>query len=385
VRALSPNLVDGGAVAADEVLVRIDPVSAEATRDLAAADLAEAEAERREALVAVDLARDDLAAAEAQAALQAQALTRQRDLQARGVGSPAAVEAAELALSSSGQAVLSRRSALAAAEAAAERAGTAVTRARIALDQADRALADTVLRAPFAGVLAGVSVIPGRLLTPNERIGDLIDPQALEVVFRLSAAELARLGEAAAVRVIAPAGGEVAGRVSRLAAAVGEGQTGRDVFAALDTPGGLRPGDFVEVRVAEPTLPAVVVLPATAVGSDGMVLALGDGDRLEAVAVTLLRRQGNLVLLAPDGIAGREVVQDRAPTLGEGIRVRPVRPGEEPKAEMIDLTPERRAALIAQVEANTRMPEEAKARILAQLAEDKVPARVVARLEGRGG
>ena len=58
----------------------------------------------------------------------------------------------------------------------------------------------------------------------------------------------------------------------------------------------------------------------------------------------------------------------------------------EPTApEMVELTDERRAKLVAMVEANTRIPKEAKERILGQLAQAKVPARIVQRLESRGG
>ena len=52
---------------------------------------------------------------------------------------------------------------------------------------------------------------------------------------------------------------------------------------------------------------------------------------------------------------------------------------------MIELTEERRAKLVAFVEANTRMPEAAKARVLAQLAEPQVPAQMIERLESRIG
>jgi membrane fusion protein, multidrug efflux system len=67
--------------------------------------------------------------------------------------------------------------------------------------------------------------------------------------------------------------------------------------------------------------------------------------------------------------------------------VRPAGPGAEaPQApEMIALTPERRAKLVAMVEGNNRMPAEAKARILSQLANEEVPVRVVERLESRMG
>lgn len=53
--------------------------------------------------------------------------------------------------------------------------------------------------------------------------------------------------------------------------------------------------------------------------------------------------------------------------------------------EMLELSAERRARLVAFVEANDRMPQEAKARVLAQLAEPQVPAQMVARIESRMG
>ena len=52
---------------------------------------------------------------------------------------------------------------------------------------------------------------------------------------------------------------------------------------------------------------------------------------------------------------------------------------------MVELTDERRAKLIAFVEGNQRMPTEAKERVLSQLAEPQVPARVVERIESRMG
>jgi hypothetical protein len=61
---------------------------------------------------------------------------------------------------------------------------------------------------------------------------------------------------------------------------------------------------------------------------------------------------------------------------GDGLEVAP-EPAE------VTLTPERRAKLIAFVEGNTRMPQDAKTRILAQLNQEKVPTDVVERLESR--
>lgn len=330
---------NGGTVAAGELLVRLDPVPAEEDLAMARADLAEARAALAEASAAVGLARDDLAAAEEQADLRRQALVRQQDLAARGAGSPQAVETAELALSSAVQAVLSRKQALAAAEARVEQTDVAVTRAEIAERQADRALAETELRAGIGGRLDGVTVVTGSVVTANESIGRIVDPSTLDVALRLSAAQYAQLLDEAGqlrpaeVTIALPGldqGPGLAGRLDRAGAAVGEGQTGRLVYAALDpdaTAGALlTPGDFVAVTIAGARLEDVALVPATAVGRQGTVLAVGPEDRLEEIPVEILGRQGDDVILKVGALAGREIVTERSVFLGEGIRIRPLRP-----------------------------------------------------------
>lgn len=395
VAEVSPSFADGSMVAEGEVLLRLDPAEAQAARDLAAAALMEAEAGGREAGRALDLARDDLAQAEAQLQLRQAAVQRQQDIAARGAGSAAAVETAELAAAQAEQALLGSRSALAAAEAAVDQAAIAVTRARIGLAEAERILGDTVIRAAFGGRLDGVSaVVTGGQVNANEVLGQVIDPAALEVRFRLSTAQFARLVDGDGV-LPAPvsvrlevAGADIAatGRIVRAGASGAEAGGGRVVHAALEAGDGLRPGDFVTVAVEEPALEGVADLPATAVDASGRVLAVGEGERLEEVAVEVLRRQGDRVIVAPGALAGREVVAERSPLLGAGIRVKPVRAGEteEARAE-VELTPERRAALVAAVEGHAGLPAAVKADLLEQLQADRVPAALVARIEARAG
>lgn len=397
---LAAGFEDGGAVRAGDVLVRLDPADAQASVQRAQSDLADAQAEGRDAARGLDLARDELDAAQEQAELRLRAAQRQIDLAARGVGMISTTETAELAASAARQAVLARRQAVAQAEARVDQAATAQARVQIALDEATRRLDDTVLTAPFEGTLSATNVVEGRLVSANERLAELIDPDDLEVSFRLSTAQYARLLDAAGqiikadVRVTLDVAGvdiEARGRITRTSAAAGEGQTGRLVFAGLEAPRGFKPGDFVMVRVQEPALENVIRLPASAVDGNGAVLVLGEGDRLEAATVRVLRRQGEDVLVRGD-IAGREVVQARSPLLGAGIGVKPLRKGGDEAATeavkgpaMLELTSERRAKLVAFIKANSRMPQEAKARVLAQLAEPQVPARVVERIESRMG
>ncbi|MEL7261031.1 MAG: HlyD family efflux transporter periplasmic adaptor subunit [Pseudomonadota bacterium] len=394
---LSEGFEDGGEVTAGQVLLRIDPSDAQAERERAEADLLDAEAEVRDAERGLILARDEEMAAQDQANLRERAFLRQQDLAERGVGTAAAVEDAELAAASARQSVLSRRLAVAQAEARVDQAQTRLARAGIALNDARRMLDDTTVTAPFDGTLSATDVVQGRLIAANEKLADLIDPGALEVSFRVSTAQYSRilgpegnLIDAPVTAILDVSGVDLSARgvISRASAGVGETQTGRLVFARLDSAPGFKPGDFVTVQVQEPPLDGVVRLPAAALDANNTVLVLGDEDRLEAVEVQLMRRQGDDVLVRARGLAGRDVVDARSPLLGAGIRVRPVRPAEAgvpTEPEMVELSEERRARLVAFVEGNQRMPAEAKARVLARLSEDRVPANMVARLESRMG
>ncbi len=396
--ALSPDFAEGGRVTEGSVLVRLDPTDAESALAVAQTDASEAAADLREAERALILAQDELSAAENQADLRARALERQRDLAERGVGTEAAVETAELAASSAAQAVLSRRQALAQAEARIDQARTTVERRAIALADAERRLADTEIVAGFDGSLAEVAIVEGRIVSANERVAQLIDPRALEVAFRVSTAQYARLLDADGrlpsipVRLVLDASGieiTAESRITREAAAVGSGQTGRQLFAQLDGALGFRPGDFVTVTIVEPPLERVARLPATAVDAVGNVLVVGEENRLRVETVEVLRRERDDVIVRARGLAGQSIVAERSPLLGAGIRVQPVRPGvgaePAPAPEMVQLDDDRRARLIAFVEGNTRIPAPVKQRMLAQLAEPEVPAEMVERLESRMG
>jgi len=397
---LSESFRDGGEVAPGEVLVRIDPAQAQADRDLASADLDEARAEERDAARARELAEADLAVAREQAALRAQALARQRDLDGRGVGSVATVEEAALAAAAARATVVSRQQALATAEARIDQAASRVTRAKIALAEAERRLADSEIRAPFAGRLSDVSVVEGGLVALNEPLAQLVDPGALEVAFRLPVVQYSRILDddgrlvRRSVRVSQDVAGldmVATGMVVRESPRVGEGQTGRGLYARLDEAGGFRPGDIVTVRIAEPPLDRVASLPARAVASDGSVLVVGDDDRLHEVRVEVLRRQGDRVLVRAPDLEGDRIVSERAPALGAGIRIRPEETGapsrpddvRAQKTGTMRLSPERRAQLIARVENDASIDARDKSRVLAILERPDVPTQVVERIEGR--
>ena len=394
---LAEGFVEGGQVQAGEVLVRLNDADARSAVGRAEADVTDAMAEVEEADRALVLISDELQAAQDQADLRISALERQLDLKNRGVGTSAAVETAELAASSATQAVLSRRSAVDQAKARRAQAETRLARAELALQDASRRWKDTVLTSEFSGTLGSISLVKGGLVTPNEKIGSLIDPETLEVAFRVSTEQYARLLDRSGKLIKSQAkvslnvfGTELTtdAVLSRDSGSVGAGQTGRLLFAKLQNPRGLKPGDFVTVALSEPTMDNVIRLPSSALNADNAVLVLTEDDRLQSTEVRVFRQQGDHILVRGRGLSGREVVAEQTPVLGSGIKVKPLRSGEAstPKEpEVVELSDERRAKLIAAIENNAYIPKDAKERILKQLKQDKVPAKVVERIESRMG
>jgi len=400
---LSPQFRNGGLVAAGELVFQVDPANSESSVSLVTSQLTEAQAELVAARAALVLAQSEVEIAQTQRSLRLQALAREKNLQERGFGTGVAVENAEQSLAGAEQSLLNQEQALAVVNTRIWRAEAALERAEIALQDAQRNLEATRVVAPFEGILGDVSAVLGRLVSSNEKLAVLIDPSAMEVEFRLSYSQFSRLvdaqGEIRQNRIVTTfdrdeSAPEIGATILRIGAEVGEGQTGRLLYAQLDSNAKslIISGDFLEIQINEPPIERVAQVPASAVSAEGAMLLLGEDNRLEEIPVTILRRQGDILIIG-DVPFGREYITERAVQLGSGIQVRPLRPGDPqeeaavaaPPAEpeMIVLDEARRARLIAAVEANRRMPEDAKTRILGQLNAPEISPAVVERLESR--
>jgi hypothetical protein len=395
---MSPNFREGGAVKKGDLLFATDPASASATLALAQTELREAEAELSEARDALVLSNDELKAAERQFELRMQAADRQKNLRTRGVGTESALESAELSASSAETAALGKRQGVANANARINRAQTGLTRRQINVAEAQRKLDDLTVHASFDGVLANVSGVLGGLTNGNERLAELIDPNALEVSFRISSAQFANLSgatggiKAAKVNVFFTGlGAPIPAKVERSSAAVGEGLTGREIFARLsgDQVASVRTGDFVSVRISEPALNRVAQIPATATNATGEVLVVGEDNRLSAANVEILRKQGDNLIVRARGLSGQRIVAQRAPQLGAGILIVPRDPnaklGDKPKEpEGVKLTAEQQAKMIEFVKGGP-MPDGVKKRMLKQIETGTVPQRMFDRITSNMG
>ena len=247
----------------------------------------------------------------------------------------------------------------------------------------------------------------GRRVSQNEKLGVVIDPEALEVSFRVRDAEFGRLLAKDASGKLSPLsvkatldlGGrkiEVDGTIDRAAAVTSTADGGRTVYAKISSAAqsAIRPGDFVTVYVREPALTAVALIPARAASENGLLFVIGNDGRLAEIKAKILRRQGANLIVA--GVPfGQSYVKTRLPYLSVGVAVTlrtketPAKNGpamaSKPRGggDMISLSAKRRTILIAAVKANTRMPQARKQRILVMLEKPQAPRRLIERLESR--
>ena len=390
---LDPNFKSGAIVEAGTLLAQIDPAPLQAARDLSASDLASSIADVEDAKRTVSLAEAELTASIEQLDLRQIAYDRQLSLKERGVGTDAALESAELSLSSAEQSVLAKEQALASAKTTLTRAEASVARNEINLAENDRKLRNTKIQAPFSGVLSDVTISEGVIVSPNERIGTLIDPEALEVSVLLTlnqfSSTLERVGDIRGLQMevsLTDASKQYTAEILRSDATVADGQTGRRIFAALDPEASaqIRPGDFVRVRIVEPAIEGVTWLPALAVSASNTGLVLGENNVLEERDLTIISRDGDRVLIAARGLRDAYLVRELTPQIGRGITVEPVENGQplEPEA-MIDLSEEQQAQFIEMLNASERMPQAAKENLLKQVKEGALPESTFNRLSAR--
>jgi len=161
---------EGQVVAEGEVLAYLDDADAAAQRDLASAQLASAQSQ--------------LAEARAQLTLAEQTLVRQRELAAQKLVAASALDTA----------VAARAARLASLQRAVKVAQDQLAIAGLGVD-------NTVIRAPFAGVIVAKAAQPGEMISPisagggsiRTGIGTLVDMDSLEVQVDVNEANIGRV------------------------------------------------------------------------------------------------------------------------------------------------------------------------------------------------
>jgi RND family efflux transporter MFP subunit len=329
----SEKLREGGRFAGDEVMLEIDPFDYQTAIDDLNAQVAEAKARRAELLanrateeMMLELDRD-------QRALISRNVQRYERLSSSSAASEKAFDDAKIALSRQTGTVSQRQQAIVMLDARLAQQDAVIVRLSVAQRRAERDLADTVIKAPFAGVIADVDAQIGKQLSVNDAVARLIDDQALEIGFQLADADFGRLWQSGLI------GREVTGRwklgeavftlpatIVRVVPTIDPASGGVAVYARIDGEHGempLRPGAFIEVEMQDRLYEDVVELPASALFNENIVYVIED-DRLRAETVDLVAARGDQVLIATEIEEGAAILASRLAEVGSGLKVRVV-------------------------------------------------------------
>lgn len=198
---------------------------------------------------------------------------------------------------------------------------------------------NTVVVAPDAGVISSRSATVGSVVGSGAELFRLIRQGRLEWRAEVGAAELGRLAVGMPVRVTAPGGAEVQGKVRSIAPTV-DPQT-RNALVYVDIPGllagpgaaaggaggaGLKAGMFARGEFMLGKSQALTVPQAAVVPRDGFntVMVLQDDSRVQMRKVQIGRRVGDRIEITGELPAGTRVVTEGAGFLNDGDLVRVV-------------------------------------------------------------
>ncbi|MBJ3775134.1 efflux RND transporter periplasmic adaptor subunit [Acuticoccus mangrovi] len=285
--------------------------------------LAAAKASEEASDLAVRQAKAERARAEAARAHAAEEHRRADALHARGTAAPATLEAAAAALLEAEAEVASADAAIARAEAEKRAATATAAMHRARLDE-------SVVRAPFAGVVVDREESVGDTVSAGAPIVTLVDPATLVFRVRLDESAIADIAPGQAASIALAGGGRraIAGTVERLGRAVDEETREFTVDIRPDRlPAEWALGQRAEVRIALAEKPAVLAVPTAALtyhdGAPGLFVQRRGRAHWRGVGLGAL---GGAQVEITDGLAAGEIVL-AAPDLYEGMRVRPPRAG----------------------------------------------------------
>ena len=322
---------DGGIVRKGDLLVEIDPfdyriaVTERKTQlSEAQARLTEIEADRKGEQALIRHVRNQIE-------LRQRDLARRKSLLERGAGTAKLLDDSKLALSSQQQKLDERIRRVATLEARLVQQKAVIARAEWALTRAERNLRDTRLVAPFDGFLSDISTEIGKKVGVNDKIARLTDAGRFEAEFQVSDAQYGRLVREGRVigrpsTVVWQTGGRnfaFPATIARVSGLVTSASGGVNLFARLqatDTSTLLRPGVFVEVRMADTTYRNVFRLPDDAL-ADGRYVYVAVDERLVRRPVTVAGRVGNDILVRGEIADGDRIVARTFPEIGPGLKV----------------------------------------------------------------
>lgn len=198
-------------------------------------------------------------------------------------------------------------------------------RARVAL--ARKAMADTTVRAPFAGLVAERLVSAGDYVTRGTRVATIvrIDPMRVELTVPEQSVSLVGVGQPVKLTVDAYPNEIFDAKVRFVSPALRADQRAMTVEAVAPNPGGrLKPGLFATASIQQTAGPAALLLPATSVEtiSGTSRVYVVKNNTIEERIVTLGERIEDRVEVTSGVKKGEVVAAEPRGRLTDGLAVR---------------------------------------------------------------
>jgi multidrug efflux pump subunit AcrA (membrane-fusion protein) len=197
-------------------------------------------------------------------------------------------------------------------------------RARVTL--AHKALADTVVRAPFTGLVAERTVSVGDYVTKGMKVAVVVrvNPLRVQLTVPEQFVSAVSIGAPVAFEVDAYPGREFVGTIRYLSPTLEATQRALTVEAVVQNPGNeLKPGLFATARIEQPARTPGVVVPAGAVhtaGGTSRVYVVA-GDHVEERIVTVGQTVAAVVEVTNGLKAGERVATVNVSQLFDGAKV----------------------------------------------------------------
>ncbi|EJN00839.1 efflux RND transporter periplasmic adaptor subunit [Herbaspirillum sp. YR522] len=279
---------EGEAVAAGQILARIDPVDYQAR---------------------VDQARGALVASQGQLDIATQTRNNNQVLLDKGFISRNAFDTA------SSQFDIARAN---------------LDSARGALEVSRKALADTVVRSPMKGLVSARNVQPGEKVAVDGKLLDVVDLSQMELEAPVPTNDILKVGIGQDVLVsVEGLPQQVRGTVARINPATQSGSRSIMVYVRVDNPTGiLRAGMFADAQLTLERKEQVLAVPASAIqveDGNAYLYAIENGILARRQVVTGLRGRGadGDAVEISSGIAdGARIVRANLGLLREGTEVR---------------------------------------------------------------
>jgi RND family efflux transporter MFP subunit len=198
-------------------------------------------------------------------------------------------------------------------------------RARVTL--ARKAVADTVVRAPFSGVVAERLVSVGDYVTKGMKVAVVVRVNPLRVVLTIPEQFVSAVGAGQPVNfeVDAYPGRSFEGKVKYISPSLEADRRALTVEAVVpNSSGNLKPGLFATARLEQPSRTPGVLVPSAAVQTTAGTsrVFVVKGDRVEERIVTTGQVVGELVEITNGLKAAERVATSNVGKLADGMRIK---------------------------------------------------------------